>query len=345
MVPLPEGEGLLRLIEALSHPKAYPHPVDRVEIRQTHISCVFLAGDYVYKVKKPVDLGFVDYLRLEDRRHFCEEEVRINRRLAPEVYLGTEWIRARDGALYFFGDGARIEIAVKMKRLPDSATFFERLRSGAGVVSDYEQLADLLWPFYRSAQRGPSAAQNAGLEVVAQNVRENFTQLSPFGGDCYEPALLEALRLESEAKLTKLGPTIQARSLTHACETHGYLRLEHVYRLGPGVSGLRVIDAVEFSERFRFSDPAADLAFLVMELEREGEAELGRAFLERYVTISGDREILRLMPFYVAYRALVRAKVACFKRTEAEIPAAVRDAVPRRVAAYLEIARRSLLAA
>lgn len=344
MPPPLEMVELPRLIEALSRPEAYSHPVDEVLVRQTHISCVFLAGPYAYKLKKPVDLGFLDYRRLAQRVHFCEEEVRINRRLAQDVYIGTEWVRQRDGGLFFFGEGARVEVAVKMKRLPDAATFLGRLRAGAAVVSDYEQLADLLGSFYRSAERGPRAEENASLEVVAGNVRENFTQLMPFAGECFDEARLEAIRVQTELQLSRLGPLIARRAMSHACETHGDLRLEHVYRLAPGLSGLVVIDGVEFSERFRFADPAADIAFMVMELEREGAGELGRALVDRYVQISGDEEMRRLIPFYVAYRALVRAKIACFKTKEPELPVAVREAGPARVRAYLELARASLLA-
>lgn len=341
--PLAEPDRLPRLIRALSTPEAYPHPVGPIEVRQTHISCVFLAGDFAYKLKKPIDFGFLDYSRLEARVHFAEEELRINRRLAPSVYLGLEWVRERDGRLGFFADGSPFEVAVKMRRLPDDATFLARLRRGVLSASDLGELAELLVAFYGRAERGPSAVTNASLAMVAANARENFTQLEPFRGAWLPDAELDELRRLTERGLDALGPLIEARARSHACETHGDLRLEHVYRLGEAPSDLVVIDAVEFSDRLRFADPAADLAFLVMELEREGAAALAQGFLERYVESSKDAELLPLIPFYVAYRALVRAKIECFKTEASELPATERQEAPGRVRSHLDLARRSLL--
>lgn len=346
MTPRPaEGDELPSLLRALSRPEAYAHPVAAVEVRQTHISCVFLAGDFAYKLKKPKDFGFLDYSRLEDRVHFAEEEVRINRRLAPDVYLGLEWVRGGPAGPRLGGQGPVLDVLVKMRRLPDEATFLSRLRAGALGPGDLEELAARLVPFYAAAERGPRARSNAAASTVASNARENFDQLAPFAGRFLTEDELAELRGWTESWLRALTPLIESRAATRACETHGDLRLEHVYRLGPGAGGLVVIDAVEFSDRLRYADPAADLAFLVMELEREGAPSLGRRFVEHYVALSEDAELPRLIPFYVGYRALVRAKIELFKTEAPELPEEERRAAPARARPLLDLARRSLLAA
>lgn len=346
MTPRPdEPSRLVALIAALSRPQAYPHPVSGVEVRQTHISCVFLAGPFAYKLKKPIDFGFLDYSRLEDRVRFAEEEVRINRRLAPAVYLGLEWVREGPAGLGLGGEGPKVDVLVKMRRLPDEATFLARVRSARLAPLDLEQLAERLVPFYAAAERGPRAARYASVEVVRANALENFDQLSPFSGPSLPKDELAALRVATERRIDALSPLIEARAASHACETHGDLRLEHVYRLGDGVEGLVVIDGVEFSERLRFADPAADVAFLVMELEREGEALLAERFIARYVALSGDTELPRLLPLYVSYRALVRAKIELFKTEELELPSEDRAAAPRRARVLVDLARRLLLGA
>ena len=155
-------------------PRAYPHPVEAVEVRQTHISVVFLAGPFAYKIKKPVDLGFLDFSTLEKRRHFCEEEVRLNRRLAPAVYLGVVPVTRRGAALRVGGDGEVVEWAVKMTRLPDDATLEARLRAAPSAPGFIEALARKVARFHADAEGGEHIASFGRFEVVAGNARENF---------------------------------------------------------------------------------------------------------------------------------------------------------------------------
>ncbi|HKI19084.1 MAG TPA: hypothetical protein VKA15_14445 [Isosphaeraceae bacterium] len=168
-----------QLIEALSAPSAYPHPAETVEVHQTHISIVFLAGPLAYKIKKPVDLGFVSYRTLERRRHFCEEEVRLNRRLAPEIYLGVVAVTRQDGAIRMDGTGEVVEWAVKMKRLPDAATLRAHLARGDVGVEAFEELACRLARFHAAADSGDKVAAGGSLEAIARNARENFEQSAP----------------------------------------------------------------------------------------------------------------------------------------------------------------------
>jgi aminoglycoside phosphotransferase family enzyme/predicted kinase len=312
------------LIALLSRPEAYPHPVPSVEVRQTHISVVFLAGAFAYKLKKPVDLGFLDFTTLERRRHFCDEETRLNRRLAPGVYLGVVPV-ARDG---IEGRGEVIEWAVKMARLPDEASLRWHVRHGEVTPQQVEALARRIAEFHRTAESGERIAAFGRFEVVAGNARENFDQSRSHVGATVGRPVFDRLEELTEEALTRLRPLIESRAARGVPrDTHGDLRLEHVYLLP---DGLAVIDCVEFAERFRFADPVADAAFLVMDLLAEGRPDLARVFTDAYFAATGDAEGRRLLPFYVAYRAAVRGKVQGMKAGEPEVPTAEKATARRR---------------
>src|SRR6476659_8538694 len=167
---------LARLIDCLSDPAAYPDPVGTVEVRQTHISAVFLAGHYVYKIKKPVNYGFVDFGTLTKRRHYCDEEVRLNRRLAPDVYIGVVPVTRRDGQVELEGKGEVVEWAVKMRRLPDEATLQNLISEGKVDAEVVTRLARRVATFHAQAESGPHIAKCGRFAVVAANARENFEQ-------------------------------------------------------------------------------------------------------------------------------------------------------------------------
>jgi aminoglycoside phosphotransferase family enzyme/predicted kinase len=315
------------LIDALSDPAAYPEPVDRVEVRQTHISAVFLAGHHVYKVKKPVNLGFLDFSTLERRRHFCAEEVRLNRRLAGPVYQGVVPVTRSGPRLTFEGQGEPVEWAVKMERLPAEATLSSVLRHGDVTPEQVEALARRLASFHAAAEAGPAVTACATFEAVARNARDNFTQSAGQVGDTIRPAVLDRLRRLTEEALARLHPLIDSRAARGVPrDTHGDLHLDHVY-LFPGrppPRDLVIIDCIEFDERFRYADPVADMAFLVMDLVGHGRRDLARAFADAYFQAADDQEGRALLPFYTAYRAAVRAKVEGLQLAEKEVSEADR---------------------
>ncbi len=328
---------LPRLIEALSDPAAYPYSVRSVKVRQTHISAVFLAGPRAYKVKKPVNLGFLDFTTLAKRRHFCAEEVRLNRRLAPDVYLGVVPVtRAGDG-LQVEGAGEVVEWAVKMQRLPDEATLERRLERGVVAVPHLEALARTVAGFHARAEAGKHVAAFGRFAVVAGNARENFAQSVGRVGTTVSPAVFARLRALTEEALTRLRPLIEARAARGVPrDTHGDLHLDHVYLFPdrPPPGDLVIIDCIEFNERFRYADPVADAAFLAMDLAFHGRRDLARAFAETYFRAAGDAEGRALLPFYTAYRAAVRGKVEGMELGEAEVPDAERAAALARARAH-----------
>jgi len=350
------------LIAALSDPAAYPHPVDDVEVIQTHISVVFLAGEFVYKVKKPVDLGFLDFTTLEKRKRFCHEEVRLNRRLAPHVYLGVVPVVAADAGLRFdveavsgkrggsepvSVDGGALEAAsedgegcasppetrewaVRMRRLPEDLTLESWVAEDAIRPYHVAVIGRRIAGFHAGAARGPEISRWGRFEVVAGNARENLEQSRVrFDGDPLRPELFERLSSALERELDRLEAVIERRAEAGVpVDTHGDLHLDHVYifpdRDPP--DDLVVIDCIEFNERFRYADPIADIAFLEMDLRFHGREDLAMVLADAYLDAADDPEGRLLVPFYAAYRAAVRAKVAGIRASEDEIPEAERAA-------------------
>lgn len=315
------------LIEGLCEPAAYPYPAINVEVRQTHISIVFLAGDFVYKIKKPVQFGFLDFSTLEKRRHFCDEEVRLNRRLAPAVYLGVVPVAQSGQRLRLEGEGEVVEWAVKMTRLPEENTLQKRVQRDEVDADLVSALAQRVAAFHASAEHGEHISSFGRFEVVAGNARENFVQAAPQIGSTLSQAVFERLRTLTEEALTRLQPLIENRARRGVPrDTHGDLHLDHVYlfpdRQRP--ADLVIIDCIEFNERFRFADPVADMAFLVMDLCYHGRRDLADLFAEEYFRAAGDEEGRALLRFYSSYRAAVRGKVKGFELSEKEIPESAR---------------------
>jgi aminoglycoside phosphotransferase family enzyme/predicted kinase len=311
------------LIGALTDPRAWPFPVTEIEVRQTHISAVFLAGVFVYKVKKPVLLSFLDFSTLEKRRHFCDEEVRLNRRLAPDVYLGVVPVTDDGGRIAFEGTGKTIDWAVKMRRLPESATLEQYVVRDEIDAAHLRPLAVRLAEFHARAARSPHIRSFGRFEVVAGNIRENFAVSAPTVGLTVSPAVRSRLVALTEKALQEMQPLIDSRAERGVpCDTHGDLHLDHVYLFPdrPPPSDLVVIDCIEFNERFRYTDPIADMAFLAMDLEFHGRRDLARALTDAYFAASRDVEGRRLLPLYLSYRAAVRGKVDGLQLAEQEIP-------------------------
>jgi aminoglycoside phosphotransferase family enzyme/predicted kinase len=314
---------LAHLIESLSRPEAYPFPVEDVTVLHTHISVVFLAGQFAYKVKKPVALGFLDFKTLERRRHFCEQEVHLNRRLAPTVYLGVVPVARTPSGPRFESEGDIVEWAVKMQRLPEEATLQNRLSLGEVTPTQVVALGKRVARFHAEAQAGNHISSFGRLEVVAQNVRENFEQAEPLIGVTISRIVFDRLRFLADLGLKSLGPLIDKRAQSNFTrDTHGDLHLDHVYVFPdrPPAENLLIIDCIEFTERFRYSDPVADMAFLYMDFLFHGRRDLAVDFANSYFHASGDEEGRVLLPFYAAYRTAVRAKVEGFELTEEEVP-------------------------
>jgi aminoglycoside phosphotransferase family enzyme/predicted kinase len=296
------------LLEDLVRPEAYPAPrPTTVSLVTTHISWVFITDHEVWKLKRPVDYGFVDYTTLDRRRHFCHEEMRVNRRLAPDVYLGVVPARLDGGRHSFTSKGTVVDYAVRMRRLPDGASAEGLLRSGALTPEHLARLAGRLAAFYATSTPVSSWGSR---DVIRANVEENFSQVRPFVGHLVDAGTFDAVRSWQLERLARDATAFETRyEQARIRDGHGDLRLEHVYfeRDEP-----IVIDAIEFNERFRMADVAADVAFLAMELDARSRPDLAASFLAAFAREYDDYDLYAVLDFYLSYRAWVRGKVASF---------------------------------
>jgi aminoglycoside phosphotransferase family enzyme len=328
---------LARLIKALCNPEAYPEPPGGVLVRQTHISVVFLAGRHAYKINKPVDLGFLDFSTLEARHHFCAEEVRLNRRLAPAVYRGVVPVTRGGEGLRFGGEGEAVEWAVQMERLPEEATLLNRLRRRELDASQIDRLAQRIAAFHAVAETSPRITSFTRFDAIAGNCLDNLDVPPADVDNLVRRPILERLRARTEETLARLRPRIESRAARGIPrDTHGDLRLEHIYLFPEKQppNGFVIIDGIEFNERFRFADPVADMAFAVMDLKFEGRRDLAATFADAYFRAAGDEEGRELLPLYTAYRSTVRAKVNGIKSAETEIPEGERATARGRARAH-----------
>ncbi len=322
-------------VRALEHPAPYPHRPRTVRVIETHISWVFLAGAYVYKVKKPVDLGFLDFRTLRRRRHFCEEEVRLNRRLAPDTYLGVVEIK-RDGGRYRIGGAGRTaEVAVAMRRLPASRMLDRLVARGAADPALLEAIGHVVADFHARAARRPAIDRYGRPAVIRRNWDENFAQTRRFPAGTLPRRLRRTIRdyvrrfLRQEA-----GPLVARVRQGRVRDCHGDLQAQHVCCTDP----IRIFDCIEFNRRFRYGDTASEIAFLAMDLEESGRRDLAIDFLNAYLDASGDYAAVPLLDFYRAYRAYVRGKVYGMQAGDPRRPDAA--AAAARARRYFELAGR-----
>jgi aminoglycoside phosphotransferase family enzyme len=311
------------LIQGLQDPQAFPGEEGKVEVLQTHISVLFFVGDRVYKVKKPVDLGFLDYRSLEARRFFCEEEVRLGKDLAASVYLGV-WEIRREGKRFSVGggQGELVDYCVAMRRLPEDRMMNRLVCEKKLKAEQLSSLVDLLVRFHREAATGGKVDSFGAPELVLENCEENFEQCRDLLRDDPEKLrhleAMETLRSWTLDRFDSLRALFQERVRKGRIrEGHGDLHAGNICFLTEGVV---IYDRIEFSMRFRCLDVASELAFLGMDLDHLGARDLSRRTMRAYAERSGDEKLPQLLPFYKVYRAMVRAKVALFRAHEAEVP-------------------------
>ncbi len=299
------------LVRDLARTVAYPPPQPRgVEIRQTHASWVFLTEHDVWKVKRPVDYGFLDYSDAERRRQCCEEEVRLGRRLAPDVYRGVAPIYGRADGHSFVGPGSIVEHAVHMRRLPDQHAAGNLLARDSLTPLHLQRLAERLAAFYESSPETPDLGAP---EILEGNIAQSHEQCLPFVGRFVERDRLERLVQWQLATHRALRETQVGRAASGRIrDGHGDLRLEHVYFSNGAAEAPLVIDPIEFNRSFRCGDVALDVAFLAMELQASHEDRLAAWFLSCFARATNDYDFYPLLDLYLSYRAFVRAKVACF---------------------------------
>ncbi|MFI7542521.1 AAA family ATPase [Actinoplanes sp. NPDC049599] len=303
-------------------------PSGQPAVLETHTAVLFFLGDRVYKLKKPVDLGFLDFRSRADRERVCHREVELNRRLAPDVYLGVADIHGPDGTV--------CDHLVVMRRLPAERKLSTLVRAGAPVADDLRRLARLLAAFHATAARGPAISAHGTRAALLGRWDETFAQLRPFHGGVLDAGAAAEVEDRTHEFLAGREPLFAGRVAGgHIVDGHADLIADDIFCLDDGP---RVIDCLEFADRLRHLDVLDDAAFLAMDLEHLGAAELSRSFLDAYAEFSGDPAPAALREHYLAYRAFVRAKVGCLRHAQGD-PAAAPE-----VAAHTDLTLRHLRA-
>ncbi len=331
------GADLPPLIQALLRPSAYPHPTGRIRLIQTHISYVLIAGDHVYKIKKPVNFGFLDFSTLGKRRYYCRQEVVLNSRLCADTYLGVVPIRDDGGRVAVGGRSGRIvEYAVHMRRLPEERMMDRLLEQQAATAEMVERVADRLDRFHAKAETSPRIAQY-GDWAIRYDWKENVKQWQPYIWRVISQEQDRILRCYGEAFFARTATVLRRRvDQLHIKHVHADLRSDAVCF----VDGICIFDCVEFSRRISLLDVARDVGFLAMDLEYRGRGDLTRAFVDRYVEVSRDADLREIVDFYAAYSACVRGKVKAFLLDETEVPAAEKRRAQKAARGYFDLACR-----
>ena len=324
------------VVEALMKPEAYGEEMGEIELKQTHISFVFLTRNFVYKVKKAVDFGFLDFSTLEKRRFFCEKELELNRRLCGDMYLEVVPVnKSAADAIKVNGEGETIEYAVKMKRIPEEKIMTRLLEEDKVDKKLVDRMAKIIAEFHLKAKAGKRIGEFGSLPMIETNWRENFEQTEEFIGETISLESYQLIR-ERVEEFMKENAAFFAKRVAddRVRECHGDIHSGNIFV----ADKIYIFDAIEFNERFRYCDVASDIAFLAMDLDFKDRGDLSSFFVEKYVKYSGDQEARKVLQFYKCYRAYVRGKVISFKLNDPSVDSEEKSAARKEARAYFELA-------
>ena len=297
-----------KLITALCDPTRYPHPVERIEVIETHISWIILTGAVAYKIKKPVNFGFLDFTSLDDRKHYCYEELRLNQRLAPDIYQSVVAICGSEDTPSLTDQGVPFEYAVKMHQFDETLRLDRLLQKSALTTQHIDALSRQIATFHLQVPHATTDGPWGEPDTIWQVVSDNFLHAGEHLNTLHDWMQLQQLAYQISQQFRRLTPLLQHRKQAgHIRECHGDLHLANTTLMQDQV---RLFDCIEFNLEFRWIDTICDLAFLLMDLEANGQPQFAHRCLNRYLEITGDYESVQLLSFYKGYRAMVRAKVA-----------------------------------
>ena len=305
------------LIAAMLNPEIYQDATEKVELIQTHISYIFLTKNHAYKIKKPVNFGFLDFSTLRKRHYFLEQELVLNRRLAPEIYLAVLPLVARDGELRLGGEGKAMEYVLQMVRMPQHLMMDEIARRRELSKTMIDAIVARLVPFYQQAATGSRVNKFGDLSVIRYNHEENFSQIRPFVGSALSAAAFHDMVRYADCFMQRQEDLFVQRLKTGKIrDCHGDLHMRNICL----ADNVYIFDCLEFNPRFRYSDLAADIDFLAMDLDFHSYDELSAYFVTVFAKKSDDPDILKLVNFYKCYRAVVRGKINAFTAEEPDLP-------------------------
>jgi aminoglycoside phosphotransferase family enzyme/predicted kinase len=317
-------------------PAVYDHPVKNIELIETHISWVILTSDFAYKIKKPVDFGFLDFSTLEKRKYYCEQELRLNRRLAAAIYLEVVAITGSADEPAINGSGVVFEYAVKMAQFPQSAQLDNMLAAGELKLAHMNAIAHMIASFHQSADVADAATDYGSKKAIYQPVEENFQQISTHQPSERYSDKLAALSRWSKAEFTRQQSAMTQRKTDgFVRHCHGDMHLRNMLWLD---AKPMAFDCIEFNPALSWIDAISEIAFLFMDLQHRKQPTMASRFLNSYLEMTGDYAGLAVLPFYLCYRALVRAKVNALRLQQQDLATEERQSIVAEFEAYLELA-------
>jgi aminoglycoside phosphotransferase family enzyme/predicted kinase len=325
------------LIQQMMQPGFYPHPVkEPIELIQTHVSSVLLTGDFAYKLKKPVNFGFLDFSTLDKRQHFCAEELRLNQRGASELYLEILPIAQTGDQYQLGGAGEPVEYVLKMRQFPQETLFITMFEQGQLTEAHMEELGRIVAQYHAKSHKDDYIRTFGEISQIRTAIDENYQQTDKYIGGPQSQSQYEETKHFTDNFFASRQNIFTSRIANDKIrECHGDLHLRNICRWQDKIL---LFDCIEFNEPFRFVDVMYDVAFTVMDLEARGRQDLGNAFLNTYVEQTGDWEGLQVLPLYLSRQAYVRAKVTSFLLDDPSVPQADKDAASATAADYYKLA-------
>jgi aminoglycoside phosphotransferase family enzyme len=324
------------MLEAMQNPKTYDERVDEIRMLQTHISWVFLTGNFAYKIKKPVDFGFLDFTSLEKRKRLCGRELEINRKFSPEIYLGVLPLSRYKDRMKIGGAGETVEYVIKMRQMPQERLMNRLLADNEIKTDTLVKIVDILIKFYARTDTYRLPNSVGSLATVKFNWHENFRQTEPFIGKTIDQKRFDDIKNKVTAFMNSNKDIFDKRLMESRVKwCHGDLHSGNIFVVDDKVY---IFDAIEFNERFACSDVASDIAFLSMDLDFQHKTFLSDFFVKRYIQKSGDGEIAKILDFYKCYRAYVRGKVNSFKLKDPNVLDFEKDEARNTARLYFQLA-------
>lgn len=331
-------DNVTQLLRSLQHVHAYPHAVDgEIQVIETHISWVFLAGNYAYKIKKPIRTSFLDYTTLAMRKQYCEEELRLNKRFAADLYLGMVAIVDNNGHLFIDRCGEPVEYAVQMKRFPANSLLSDRLEHGMVTLRHVRQLAGGIADFHQSAAQAEVESLFGSPDLIYAEALDNLREIVSVKIGRLAPPV-ELLQVWTAEHFESYREAFHSRKLGgHIRECHGDLHLGNIVEWN---DGLIPFDGIEFCDEFRWIDTLSDAAFTAMDFAAHGRMDFCHSFINAYLEATGDYGSIPVLQWYLVYRAMVRAKVAAIRFSQTESNPFAHSEAEDDIATLLSLAQR-----
>ena len=324
-------------IQHLLNSESYPHPAEDVQLVQTHISYVLLAGDFVYKFKKPVDFGFLNFTTLDKRQHFSAQELVLNQRLCPSIYLEQVTVNDDGSKLALNGSGEPVEYGIKMKRMPEEMMMGNVIKRGELTTEMLDAIVAQLVPFYEQADGSGEIKDFGTAKSVSVNVLENFEQTESFiGCEALSQAQFDAISTYARDFLSRDEMFNQRMDAGKVRDCHGDLYSANICL----ADQVYIFDCIEFNERFRYCDVASDAAFLAMDLDFHNLKSMSEHFIDRLTAASGDETLRPMLNFYKCYRAYVRGKIGLFTAHDPQVDEATKKSCLEQAAKYFILAEQ-----